>query len=289
MRRRHDPEYKKIFSNVEMFRELLELVDEPWVKEIDFSKAEKVNKSYVSQGIVEKESDLIWKVSLGGREAYVYVLLEFQSTVDQFMALRLLRYICEFYENLREEQKLKVLPAVFPLVLYNGDQKWSAPSRFEELVEKIAGLNYAPEFRYFKVIENEMERERLWELRNGLAALFLVETETPLNLVKQMEKFKGLLSEESMETVTLLVNFLGRKMYQGKKGKAMKRITDKTHAMMEVENMIETQWKKAEKQIYEQGRQEGRKETARRLKAFGTPLEVIVKSTGLSEEEINEL
>lgn len=65
-----------------------------------------------------------------GTPVYIFLLMEFQSTVDRFMALRFLRYICEFYQSL-DTGTLKRLPAVFPLLLYNGDGKWTAESCFE--------------------------------------------------------------------------------------------------------------------------------------------------------------
>ena len=44
----HDYGYKILFSNVTIFRQLLEtFVDQPWVKELDFSKAETVNHSFI--------------------------------------------------------------------------------------------------------------------------------------------------------------------------------------------------------------------------------------------------
>jgi len=59
-------------------------------------------------------------------EIYLYILLEFQSTVDKFIAFRMLQYVMELYRELIYKHRVKTLPVVFPLLLYNGDRKWTA-------------------------------------------------------------------------------------------------------------------------------------------------------------------
>ena len=134
----HDSGYKRLFSNTVFFRQLLKsFVHEPWVKEIDFTQCETLDKSFVSEHYKETESDIIYKVRLRGHDAYLVILLEFQSTVDRFMALRMLNYLTNFYMDYVESQPgVRVLPPVFPLVLYNGDRRWTAPVCLEELIQE---------------------------------------------------------------------------------------------------------------------------------------------------------
>jgi len=45
-----DSGYKKLFANQVFMRELVEsFIEEPWVKRVDFTRAERVEKSYVSR------------------------------------------------------------------------------------------------------------------------------------------------------------------------------------------------------------------------------------------------
>ena len=96
MANEHDLRYKKFFSNPKLVEELLtSFVKEDFIPKIDFSTLEQVNKSFVTGNYRSKESDIIYKVRFNdSSEAYIYLLLEFQSTVDKYMALRILRYIC---------------------------------------------------------------------------------------------------------------------------------------------------------------------------------------------------
>ncbi len=86
----HDHSYKLLFSHPRMVQDLLEgFVHEDWVRQADFSTLERVSGSYVSDDLREREDDVIWRVRLGPEWLYVYLLIEFQSTPDHFMALRI--------------------------------------------------------------------------------------------------------------------------------------------------------------------------------------------------------
>lgn len=82
----HDSGYKKLFSNRTIFQQLIEtFITEAWVKDLDFSKCETLDKSFITDHYKETESDLIYKLKLRRKTIYIYVLMEFQSKVDRFM------------------------------------------------------------------------------------------------------------------------------------------------------------------------------------------------------------
>lgn len=89
----HDHSYKLLFSHAEMVADLLTgFIREDWVRELDLATLEKVGGSYVTDDLREREDDVIWRVRWGSEWLYVYLLLEFQSTIDRFMAVRMLVY-----------------------------------------------------------------------------------------------------------------------------------------------------------------------------------------------------
>jgi predicted transposase YdaD len=75
-------------------------VPEPWVGALDFSTLEKVNNSYVTDDLRSREDDIVWRVRFGARWLYVYILLEFQSSIDRYMAVRMLSYVGLSYQDL---------------------------------------------------------------------------------------------------------------------------------------------------------------------------------------------
>ncbi len=177
----HDHSYKLLFSHPRMVEDLLRgFVHEEWVGRIDFSTLERVSGSYVSADLREREDDIVWRVRLRGEWIYVYLLLEFQSQPDPFMALRMLVYVGLLYQELVKQKQLTRggrLPPVLPLVLYNGEQSWCAPLQMGELIEPLPGglAGYRPQMRYLLLDESAYPAEELEPLDNLAAALFRME------------------------------------------------------------------------------------------------------------------
>ena len=185
----YDPPYKQMFSNITFFKQLLKsFVPEKFVDEIDFESCQKIDKSFVSKRYENTESDLIYKVKLKNteKEAYIYVLLEFQSSVDKFMVVRILNYITSLYIDMINASKkknnklLKSLPPVFPIMLYNGDINWTSKVSISELIENNALLgDYGINFKYFKIIEKEYTKDFLIKTKNLVSNLFLLVLRIP--------------------------------------------------------------------------------------------------------------
>ena len=80
---------------------------------------------------------LVWKVRFrGDRWLYLMLLLEFQTTVERTMAVRMLAYTALLYQRLIAEGGLSedgALPPVLPVVVYNGRRPWTAASDVSEL------------------------------------------------------------------------------------------------------------------------------------------------------------
>ena len=108
------------------------------VSEVDWSSLRREPGSVVDPELRETESDLLFTAHLrSGQPLLLYVLLEHQSRVDGWMALRMLRYVVRQLERWRQEHPdSKRLPLVIPLVMYHGTEGlWTAPRRVEELFE----------------------------------------------------------------------------------------------------------------------------------------------------------
>ena len=87
----HDKSYKRLFSSPELVQQLVEgFVDPAIARLLDFSTLEKVEGSYVTPSMKNRENDIVWKVQAGNTTVYLYLLLEFQSTVDHAMPVRMI-------------------------------------------------------------------------------------------------------------------------------------------------------------------------------------------------------
>jgi predicted transposase/invertase (TIGR01784 family) len=139
-----------------------------------------VSGSYVTDDLRGREDDLIWRIRWGDEWLYVYLLLEFQSFVDHFMAVRISGYLALLYQDLIRTQKLNsqdLLPPVLPIVLYNGERRWQAPLQLDQLIHPApVGLEkYRPQVSYLLLDEGRYNQSELNSLNNLVAALFQLE------------------------------------------------------------------------------------------------------------------
>jgi len=289
---KHDVGYKKIFSNPKIVEELVaSFVNESWVKDIDYTTLERIDKSFITEEFIERESDVIYRAHFKDKEVYIYLLLEFQSTIDRFMSLRMLRYICELYEHLVKTKGIKSLPVVFPIMLYNGDARWTAPEKLSDLIDKSISSEYIPEFRYYKISENELSKETLVKIKNFVSALFFAENSSRENLVEDLTVIRDMLRKENPETIDLFKNWL--KNIFG----AQKEIIEYIDNMQEEKTMLATTVKKYEEKLLQQGMQQGmqqgisatRSDVVKRMLSKDFPIEQIAELTGATVEEIQNI
>jgi predicted transposase YdaD len=161
-------------------------VREQWVDELDFDTLERKNGSYVSDDLREREDDIIWRVKWRGADdwMYVYFLIEFQSEHDWFMAIRVWNYLSLLYQDLIRTGEVgdRRLPPVLPMVVYRGEQRWTAPLDVKELIRTPpSGLvRYLPSLRYLLLEEVRMNEGELERMSNLVAEIFRIEKSATL-------------------------------------------------------------------------------------------------------------
>jgi predicted transposase/invertase (TIGR01784 family) len=189
----HDNIYKNLFSHPQMVEDLLRgFVQQDWVNELDFSTLEKVPGSYVSEDLRNREDDLVWRVKSQRKWIYIYLLLEFQSSEDKFMAVRILVYLGLLYQDLIKRNELEhgKLPPILPVVLYNGIPRWQAATEISDLIHPAPeGLaEFCPQLRYLLLDERSYSHNDLSSLKNLVAALFRLENHrTPHDIIQVMD------------------------------------------------------------------------------------------------------
>ncbi len=154
----HDGIYRLLFGEPRVIEDLLRGFASSAVGNLlDLASLKQVAARHVSEGLRQSENDMIWEVRTrqGGR-LYVYVMLEFQSSPDWTMPLRMANYVGQFYRGLlarSEIRQLRRLPQVLPIVIYSGKGAWPAAEEVHELIDRtLPGLvPYSLHMRYLLV------------------------------------------------------------------------------------------------------------------------------------------
>ena len=279
-------------------------ISEAWIKELDFTTLEKVSGSFVSDDLREREDDLIWRVRWRNEWLYIYILLEFQSTVDAFMAVRILTYLGLLYQDLIKHQQLTArdsLPPVLPLVLYNGQPRWYAARNIQDLITVVPpGLEkYCPQLEYLVLDEGAFSDSELAPLRNLVAALFRLEQSRTITDIQQIliHLIEWLQSQEQAGLRRDFTVWLRRVILPRRSPAVM---LPEIYELQEMHTMLaETvqQWyaeaeKQGRQQGLQQGRQEGRQEGQLEGERLLLKFQLQAKFGSLSpqiEEQLNAL
>ena len=178
----HDKGYKRIFSVKKNFLDFIKkYVGFDWMLDLTVDDIELVNKEFVTDQFDTYESDLVYKIHLGGlsresvEEVYIFFLQEMQSKNDFTMPFRLLVYMTaiwmDFFKNTDEKRRKRKdyrLPPIIPLVLYNGAPDWTAPLHFKDKVAHSDRFNgYVCDFEYILINVCKLDRGEI-KKRNTL-------------------------------------------------------------------------------------------------------------------------
>ncbi|NBC32669.1 MAG: transposase [Alphaproteobacteria bacterium] len=151
-----DQIYHRLFSHPLMVEQLVrDFVPDAMAAGLDFQGMERVSAKSYGQSGARREGDVIWRIPTGyGTDIYLYLMLEFQSQSDSWMAVRTLVYQGLLWQQIIAEKRLKTgdkLPPVLLLVVYNGESRWSAETHIAPLIALPEGsplCYWQPQARY---------------------------------------------------------------------------------------------------------------------------------------------
>ena len=263
-----DASGKLLFSHPRMVEDLLRgFVTGPWSDALDFATLENRSAAFVSDDLRRRHGDLLWRLRCG--ETWLYVPLEFQSTVDRSMAVRLLTYTGLLYQDLLRRGELNPdgkLPPVLPVVFYNGRRsRWTAAREVSETLSPVveALARYQPSQRYFLL---DVGRYGADDLPRGnlVSALILLEnSRTPGELGRALDALLGWVrGPGERELKRAFGEWIRQVLLRGRFPEAT---LERAAELEEVRTMLEEQVQEWTKQWFEEGREEGREQGQRAL------------------------
>ena len=171
----HDKFFRESFGRVHIARNYLEeYLPDPVLALLDLDTLTLQEGSFIDEEMREHQTDLLYQVQLkDGGTATIYLLFEHKSFPDVLVALQLLRYMVNLWQQ-QVKEKVPLTP-IIPLVVYHGERAWHIATEFSALLNVPAALQqYQPNFRYhlsdFSHLSDETIRGEIW-LRVVLSVL----------------------------------------------------------------------------------------------------------------------
>ena len=194
--------FKRWFDHKRMVEDLLRgFAPATVARTLDFTTLEQLPADYVDDGLARGQGDAAWRVRFRGAAdewLYLLVLLEFQSTVDRRMAARILAYTARMYLKLIRGGDLPPdgrLPPVLPVVIYNGERRWSAATEMGETIAAVgeALAPFQPRQRHLVIDEHAFRIEDLPE-ENVVSAQIALEQGSVPAMAAVLRRVSALLS-----------------------------------------------------------------------------------------------
>ncbi|WP_311791952.1 MULTISPECIES: Rpn family recombination-promoting nuclease/putative transposase [Pantoea] len=301
----HDAVFKTFLSHPETARDFMALHLPPALLAIcDLTTLKLESGSFVEDDLRPYYSDVLYSLKTRGGDGYVHVLIEHQSTPDKHMAFRLMRYAVAAMQR-HLDAGHKTLPLVIPVLFYQGKRSPYPYSMnwldgFSER-EQAAAL-YSGHFPLVDV--TVIPDEEIMQHRSMAALTLLQKHIRQRDLKGLLDQLVSLMLTEFMtgQQVIALVNYM---LQAGETSDAKAMIRELAQRVPQHEDELMTLAQQLEQiglkkgleqgleQGLAQGRQLGEREAslniARNLLKSGMDVLSVMKVTGLSEEDLQQI
>lgn len=287
----HDKIFRKILDNKQ---EAVNFINKTLKLEIKQENLEKYNSSFITNDLINQESDVIYKM----KNKNIFFLIEHQTKVDYSMAYRILEYENEIIKSAIDYNKLKQkgykFPLVISIVLYTGNTKWDAKKYIKDIQENLEGYEEIQFARYNIVDVNEISNDELLKDESFLTKAMLIEkAKYKEELVKYLDdivikinKNRNFYNDETVEILIAIINLiLKKKIGEEKAEELIKFLKGGNGKVLAVLDMIE----KDDKRIFIRGKKEGKKEMIKAMINENIPMDIIEKVSKLTKKEIENL
>ena len=145
-----DRSIRRLLQDPEYVRGLVEIIAPELVGLLDFSRGAQQNRTFISDALRERESDVLLRVPFQeipeAEELLIYILIEHQSTVDPTMGYRLLSYMMEIWQEQWRESQGRLHP-ILPILFYTGEGQWTSPVSLATIMDVPEVLmRFVPKF-----------------------------------------------------------------------------------------------------------------------------------------------
>jgi predicted transposase/invertase (TIGR01784 family) len=327
-RPKHDELFKKVMSEPVAAREFLEhYLPSSFKNKIDLNSVKIEKESFITEDLRKRLSDVVYSVSLkqgkvkdgntdstsknidniedvDNEKAYVYVLIEHQSSSDYWISFRLWQYmllLCERHkDNTKEKSKL---PLICPIVVYANDKPYNAPRSLWELFEDSQTAKALMSDEYLLVdLQKQSDDEIVNKKHLGMMEYMLkhIKARDILNLWQSLlERFESSIEIDKANDyiyIKWLLWYSDAKVAEDKQAKLASIIAkhlnkaDQEGLMRTIaDKYIDEGVQKGMVQGMQIGEAKGKYEVAKNMLSNNYSISEISRITGLSLQDINAL
>ncbi|MER2472188.1 Rpn family recombination-promoting nuclease/putative transposase [Photorhabdus laumondii] len=316
----HDAIFKKFLSHIDTARDFLEIHLPATLRAVcDLDTLRLESGSFIEDNLRVHYSDILYSLKTTQGESYVYCVIEHQSSPDKMMAFRLMRYsISAMQWHL--EQGHEKLPLVIPVLFYHGKVRpypWStnwfdcfnASALAEEIYSSafpLVDVTVIPDdeilthkrVALLEIVQKHIRQRDMAELRQKLAMLFAYDYYTDEQLKSMLnyillvgdtadpEGFIRQLAEQFPKYEEVLMTIAQRLEHKARQ-EGLKEGLQKCQEARE--EGLQEGLQKGEKKGEKKGKKQAVLEIACRMMNNGIDHETIMKSTGLSQNELEQI
>jgi len=155
------------------------------LKDVRAEDIEDVTERYIPMFTEERNANVVKKVRIRDGSEIFIALIEHKAQVDYNVCMQVLRYMVFIWEDYAKQQE-KIhkgisksrdfkYPPVFPIVYYNGVNKWTVDKTFSSRIALGDVFSkYIPQFEYHLVNTGDYNREELLNREDGLSLIMLI-------------------------------------------------------------------------------------------------------------------
>ncbi len=300
--------FKEVFSQKRIAKDFIENnIPKEALNIMDMESLELQKDSFINKELEENFSDLIYRVKINNKDAYICFLLEHKSYKDKMAIFQLNKYILESWMRIIQKENKQELPLIIPMLIYHGREKWNLKTDIRDMIPGFCELpkyfkERVPVFKYdfFNIGEY---KEKDFEKLTGLTAMMLkafkyaFEEDIEVVLKNFLLALEEVKKEESIETLIYYGEIYLKYIEQTNHDITEERLKEEIRkldgkgaiTMSILQKREEKGMQKGMRRGMQEGRKEGVQKVARNLLKEGVEIALVAKCTGLSESEVEKL
>lgn len=296
----HDQFFRTAMADKRVARDfLMAWLPDELSQRVDFNQLEIQPRSHINDVRKESAVDVLFKTVIEGHEAYLYLLLEHQSTPDRLMPFRMLKYICNIIDHhlkTHDTKSDKKIPLIYPLVIYHGKRKYPFSTDLSNLIDAPPSLVERYFLKPFQLIDlgqidDETLKQHAWSgvmefaLKHIFARDILPALKEIADTLHQLDNVGG------RDFIAIVLQYLLERGELSDRKAFFKLIdTQISHEVGEkIMSLAEQLKEEGRIEGKLEGKLEGEKEIAKRLLKEGSEPDFVAKVTGLSLDKIKTL